>query len=585
MKRQTRDHLLLALATMEESVKKGEKTKDLEERFQILKDCSEGLDFILSILKKGFSESRYLEYEEFFAQLQELLETMNALSEQGEKTDKVHRVIRKALIQLKEELQKDPEVGYEVVFMPYKLSMWDSLESIWRAAKEDPSCQCYVVPIPYYDRDDQGRMTTLHYEGVDFPSEIEVIHYDDFDLATRKPDVIYIHNPYDENNIVTSVAPQFYSYELKKYTKNLVYVPYCLHRYVSEVSSSGSIYKMITQAADFAICQNEKDREIYRKVGVDPKKLLPLGSPKLDDVAYLMQNPPLMPESWAEKMAEKKVILYNLSIDFVLNHNVDYIYDQINQILEEPELILLFRPHPLLETTFQSMRKEMYQQYLGFMKMLEQHPRVVIDREKTVYPGFYYSHGLITTQSSLMCNYILTEKPMLVLQTNPYRYQKWNKTLLVTTPLYDFSKAYYPTIVEPYLTVDKIVKVNKPPFFLNIQDKEVDGKIESIWTYQYPNENQEEIDRIFNDTKRVSKKINGEYYVNPSAQLQELFQYNESGEEYGIHLLSLEDFFQTILEDKDSLKEERVQTFRESAINCDGNNGKNIHKTIMERMK
>ena len=33
-----------------------------------------------------------------------------------------------------------PDDKKEVVFLPYKASMWDSLESVWKAADEDPNC-------------------------------------------------------------------------------------------------------------------------------------------------------------------------------------------------------------------------------------------------------------------------------------------------------------------------------------------------------------------------------------------------------------------------------------------------------------
>ena len=49
----------------------------------------------------------------------------------------------------------------EVVFLPYKASMWDSLESVWKAADEDPECDAYVIPIPYYDKNPDGRVLWL----------------------------------------------------------------------------------------------------------------------------------------------------------------------------------------------------------------------------------------------------------------------------------------------------------------------------------------------------------------------------------------------------------------------------------------
>ena len=44
----------------------------------------------------------------------------------------------------------------EVVFLPYKAAMWDSLESVWKAADADENCDAYVIPIPYCDKKPDG---------------------------------------------------------------------------------------------------------------------------------------------------------------------------------------------------------------------------------------------------------------------------------------------------------------------------------------------------------------------------------------------------------------------------------------------
>ena len=54
--------------------------------------------------------------------------------------------------------------NYQVIFLPYKASMWDSLESIWLAAKEDKRCECYVIPIPYYEFDAKNNQWVEHYD-------------------------------------------------------------------------------------------------------------------------------------------------------------------------------------------------------------------------------------------------------------------------------------------------------------------------------------------------------------------------------------------------------------------------------------
>ena len=170
-------------------------------------------------------------------------------------------ILDKKLAETVNSINNDVIERLEVVFMPYKASMWDSLESIWKEASEDPECDVYVVPIPYYDRNPDYTFGTLHYEGMDYPAYVPITDYEKYDLAGRCPDIIYIHNPYDDYNYVTSVDPRFYSKELKKYTQCLVYVPYFLFPKVS--ISYDTISTPVLFHADCIIAQNEQVRKAY----------------------------------------------------------------------------------------------------------------------------------------------------------------------------------------------------------------------------------------------------------------------------------------------------------------------------------
>ena len=69
------------------------------------------------------------------------------------------------MVQIENSIKHEIPEWREAVFLPYKASMWDSLESVWRAAWEDPDCDAYVIPIPYYDRNPDRSLGELHYEG------------------------------------------------------------------------------------------------------------------------------------------------------------------------------------------------------------------------------------------------------------------------------------------------------------------------------------------------------------------------------------------------------------------------------------
>ena len=67
---------------------------------------------------------------------------------QAEKPAKGMEQCPEEILRRAERELKDWPVKKEIVFLPYKASMWDSLESIWRAAAEDPGWDAYVIPIP-----------------------------------------------------------------------------------------------------------------------------------------------------------------------------------------------------------------------------------------------------------------------------------------------------------------------------------------------------------------------------------------------------------------------------------------------------
>lgn len=215
--------------------------------------------------------------------------------------NKIYKIMRKQLLNVENSVKNDISIKKEVVFFPYKASMWDSLESVYLAAKADPDCDAYCVPIPYYDLNPDHSFGKLHYEGNAYPDNIEITDWQRYDLEKRRPDVIYIHNPYDGCNLVTSVHPRFYSSNLKKYTDHLVYVPYySTSGGMSEAQSLCPAYLY----ADYIVIQSSAFRAYFDE-NIPDHKFLPFGSPKFDRVVNKCKNPPSPPAEWITQMTGK----------------------------------------------------------------------------------------------------------------------------------------------------------------------------------------------------------------------------------------------------------------------------------------
>ena len=211
-KRQIENFILLleeAHGEIRKLVEKGSR----EEAADLLVQCQEGAAEAGELIEKteGGDTAAVSRLEEY---CETVYETYEALVQGSEgNANKIYKRLKKSLIQIENSVRNDIKARPEMVFLPYKASMWDSLESVWQAAEADPECDAYVVPIPYYDRRPDGSLGTYHYEGNDLPACVPVINYETYCLEDRNPDAIFIHNPYDHMNHVTSIDPKFYSNE------------------------------------------------------------------------------------------------------------------------------------------------------------------------------------------------------------------------------------------------------------------------------------------------------------------------------------------------------------------------------------
>lgn len=347
--------------------------------------------------------------------------------------------LHRSLIAIENSVKNDIKVRREAVFLPYKASMWDALESIWHAACKDPDCDVYVVPIPYYDKNQDGSFGKMHYEKELYPDYVPVIRYDKFNLAKHQPDMIFIHNPYDESNYVTSVHPFFYSTNLKKYTDCLVYVPYFtlqeidpqdqkkLEKIGHFCMTPGVIH------ADRVIVQSENMRNVYisvltNQMGADTRKIweekiLGLGSPKYDRVTAIKKEELKIPDDWMEIIKKsdgtcKKIILYNTGVSTLLQHD-DSMLEKMENVFEicwknRDKMALLWRPHPLIEATICSMRPKLWERYQRIVKKYQEEGWGIYDNSADVDRALVLSDAYYGDGSSLTRLFSRLGKPVMI---------------------------------------------------------------------------------------------------------------------------------------------------------------------------
>lgn len=435
------ESFLNLLGQAHDEIRRAVEGKKFSAAMKLLADCQSGAISLGTLIESTEGENFVTipileEYCELAYRIHQELS-----SEQSANGRKIYKQLHSLFLKIEHSVKYDVKVRLEAVFLPYKASMWDSLESVWRAADQDPDCDAYVIPIPYYDKSPDGSFREMHYEGNDYPKDVPVMKYEDYDFAQRRPDMIFIHNPYDEFNYVTSVHPFFYAKNIKQYTDCLVYIPYFVLDEIKpdEKERVAAMEHFCTVPAvlyaDKVIVQSKDMRQIYidsmikllGKKDISGKdwenKILGLGSPKFDKVCSVVDSGFQIPEEWLAVIhkpdgSRKKVILYNTSVNALLKHS-EKMLDKMREVFQtfkdnQEDVALWWRPHPLIKATIESMRPQLWEKY---SKLVEQYrlegfgiydDTAELDRAIAVSDA-YYGDG-----SSLVQLYQKTGKPIMM---------------------------------------------------------------------------------------------------------------------------------------------------------------------------
>lgn len=305
----------------------------------------------------------------------------------------------------------------KVVFMPYKISMWDSLESVYECAVKDKNCEVQVVPIPYYEKHNNNKFI---YEGNKFREVgINITHYDDFYFNKELVDVIFIHNVYDEYNAITQIDRRFFTSELKKISDKLVYIPYYIPTplvYKNDLYSLNGIDNVdkIILAGEFAA----KTCEI---MGTPKEKILTLGSPKFDSIIKKIKAKDKFIE-WDEEIKGNKVILLNTGCMHFCNDPIGgHIHiDRVFSIARYIEnVVIIWRPHPLTESSIKKYNPQFLETYRLICEEIRNksshYPNVILDETSDYMNSISKADLLISNYSSILNAFLATYKPIVLL--------------------------------------------------------------------------------------------------------------------------------------------------------------------------
>lgn len=419
------EDLVKTLEEAQVQIKKAIEKKDISLALDLLENCQTGAITLGTLIEESEGEGfiTVVLLEEYCEQIYQIHEGL--IQNASANVDKIYKRLRSMLLKIEQSVKYDIKVRLEVVFLPYKASMWDSLESVWKAADEDPCCDAYVIPIPYYDKNVDGTFGEMHYEGEQYPEYVPITWYEDYDFAQNQPDMIFIHNPYDGYNRVTSVHPFFYSKNLKQFTKQLVYIPYFVHQ--NDKVEEKYCLLPGTMYANTVVLQSKRVKEQYVKYYMNfvkdqqaDVKFQVLGSPKLDSANYDSTN---IPDEWNDLIykngVRRKVVFLNTHLVCLTKAFHQDFFIKIEEIFQyfrnNEDAVLLWRPHPLSVASANAMNPQVKQKYMDLVEGYKKENFGIYDDSSDIHRAVFVADAFYGNKSSVTEMFRALGKPVMIM--------------------------------------------------------------------------------------------------------------------------------------------------------------------------
>ena len=364
----------------------------------------------------------------------ELYKVSVEIVDRTKKTNYVKR-LRKMISDIEKSIKTELKQNKtEVVFFPYKASMWDSLESVWSAAMNDPQCDVFVVPIPYFEKGDSTSTGKMYCEHDLYPDYVPVVAWEDYNIVMHHPDVIYIHYPYDDMAQNSSVHSRFFTKNMREHCDLIVYIPY----YVlmnSDIPEYNRYLPGIVNA-DYVFVQSEEMRQAYislfNKYSITlgdnqdlknpERKFVAMGSPKFDKVLSSKKEDFELPDCWkrlifSENCTAKKVILFNTHMFTWINGGAQYfrkVQELFSVFIKRDDVIVWWRPHPNTELNFRTMRPSLLDEYYCTVEEYKNGGYGIYDDTPDLHRALAWSDAYYGDESSLVAMYQLINKPAMI---------------------------------------------------------------------------------------------------------------------------------------------------------------------------
>lgn len=413
-------------------------------------DLVEGcLDMLVSI-NSTLTEYNLMDFES-------IVEVSNGLNSQNLDLPDIYNKV----VALENEIKEKVKYKLHVLFVAELAGKWDAMASVYEAMKKREDCEVEVVIQPIFravKMPDGSVKSDVILNDYLTPMGIANIPYDQYDFAEKLPDITFFSQPYESCTI-----EKFLPENMSQYTK-VVYLPYYTGMTINpEISSATyySFFKAKTESVAWKIVtQSECMRHYYKNIGSKKgANTIVTGLPKWDAPMKITKENTKCPEEWKEKIKGRKVFLWNthFTVDTSGSDFLNKGEEFLDLFFKNKDIALIWRPHPMTDIIIKLYMSESLPKYNALKEKIAKSENVVIDTEPTYNAAFAYSDALISDLSSLIEQFLLMDKPALMVTAQPIAEAR--EKYECADGLYDLSKIPFANAIND--KKDFIQKISK----------------------------------------------------------------------------------------------------------------------------
>ena len=340
------------------------------------------------------------------------------------------QALHDSLSNSKSEFVKEFPLEKLIVFLPCSPTLWYGFDHLYKSLKKDAACNVVVVPIPWYEKDPDYSIDEekCHLDIEGYPEYVDITSYDQINLKELHPDIIYIQNAYEDNNLGGSIHPSYHASRLKELCDELVFIPPYIFE-EPDVNNKDQLEKLREYLCfagfdhvDKIILQSENMKEAIIRLlaGKEEsayrnnlsKKIVGEGHPRVEAVK---EQALLKPK---DDSTNKKTILFANSIPAMLNDSIGFM-DRIEKMLSlakahQDELSIIWRPHPLMLEVADQLRPEISNSFRELIEYFNNEKIGTLDTNPDPTPSIALADAYYGDPSSVMELFKLTGKPIMI---------------------------------------------------------------------------------------------------------------------------------------------------------------------------